>query len=157
MINDYSQSAGEWKIQLIILNRCISSTNFEETRFIHLASNNIKMFSGSDTGKVIHKLFDTLLKRFLEAKETSFERASKFIFENVDLLYYYFHKIDIKRGGSYIKPPEWIKHKLTPKKINDDYCLKHAVPAVLDHKDIGRDPQRISKIKPFISKYNWEG
>ena len=115
------------------------------------------MFSGSDTDKVIHKLFDTLLKRFLEAKETSFERASKFIFENVDLLYYYFHKIDIKRGGSYIKPPEWIKHKLTPQKINDDYCLKHAVPAVLDHKDIGRDPQRISKIKPFISKYNWEG
>ena len=114
MINDYSQSAGEWKIQLIILNRCISSTNFEETRFIHLASNNIKMFSGSDTDKVIHKLFDTLLKRFLEAKETSFERASKFIFENVDLLYYYFHKIDIKRGGSYTKPPEWIKHKLTP-------------------------------------------
>ena len=88
LINDYSQSAGEWKIQLIILNRCISSTNFEQTRFIHLASNNIKMFSGSDTEKVIHKLFDTLLKRFLEAKETSFERRSKFIFENVDLLYY---------------------------------------------------------------------
>ena len=28
--------------------------------------------------------------------------------------------------------------------------------AALDHKDIGRDPQRIPKIKPFISKYNWE-
>ena len=27
----------------------------------------------------------------------------------------------------------------------------------LDHKNIGKNPQRISKIKPFITKYNWEG
>ena len=26
----------------------------------------------------------------------------------------------------------------------------------LNHKDIGRDPQRTSRIKPFISKYNWK-
>ena len=29
--------------------------------------------------------------------------------------------------------------------------------AALDHKNIGRDPQRLSKIKPFITKYNWGG
>ena len=40
--------------------------------------------------------------------------------------------------------------------MKDDYCLQCAVPAALDHKDTGRDPQRISKIKTFISKYNWE-
>ena len=33
-INNDSQF-GEWKIQLVMLNRCISSINFEETRFIY--------------------------------------------------------------------------------------------------------------------------
>ena len=33
-INNDSQF-GEWKIQLLMLNRCISSTNFEETGFIY--------------------------------------------------------------------------------------------------------------------------
>ena len=53
---------------------------------------------GSDTDEVIDRLFDTMLQRFQEAKETSFERGSEFIFENVDLLYYYFHRIDMRRG-----------------------------------------------------------
>ena len=45
---------------------------------------------------------------------------------------------------------------IKPKNMNDDYCLQYIVPAALDHKDIGRDPQGISKSKPFISKDNWE-
>ena len=31
-------------------------------------------------------------------------------------------------------------------------CNSHA-----NHKEIKKDPQRITKIKPFINKYNWEG
>ena len=27
----------------------------------------------------------------------------------------------------------------------------------LNHEEIKNDPQRISKINPFIDKYNWEG
>ena len=27
----------------------------------------------------------------------------------------------------------------------------------LDHEETKRDPQRISKMKPFINKYNWKG
>ena len=57
---------------------------------------------GSNTGEVIDRLFKTMLQRFEEAKETSFEKRSKFIFENFDALYYYFQKIDINWNGSYI-------------------------------------------------------
>ena len=66
----------------------------------------------------------------------------------------------MRRSGSYIKSSEWTKNKgatVKPKNIDDDYCLQYAVTAALNHKDIGRNPQRISKIKPFISKYNQEG
>ena len=52
VINNESQS-GEWKIQLVILNRRISSKDFEETRSIYSASNNIEIFMGSDTDEII--------------------------------------------------------------------------------------------------------
>ena len=156
LINDHSH-AGEWKIQLVMLNRCISSRNFEETRSVYSASNNIEIFMGSDTDEVINRFFDTMLQRFQDARETSFERGSEFIFENVDLLYYYFHRIDMRRGETYIETPEWLKNKKTtmnPKNIDDDNCFKYSITVALDHKNIGRDLQRISKIKPFITKCN---
>ena len=28
---------------------------------------------------------------------------------------------------------------------------------MLNYEEIKTDPQRITKIKPFITKYNWEG
>ena len=48
LINGHSQSR-EWKIQLVMLNRCISSKNFEETRSVYSASDNMEIFMGSDT------------------------------------------------------------------------------------------------------------
>ena len=36
--------------------------------------------------------------------------------------------------------------------MNDDNCFQYGIPVALNHKDIGRDPQRISKIKPLIIK-----
>ena len=84
-----------------MLNRCIFNA-----RFIYSGSDNIEIFIGSDTNQVIDGLFDTVLQRFQEARETPFERGSEFIFESADLLYYYFHKIDMRRGESYITSPE---------------------------------------------------
>ena len=56
--------------------------------------------------KSLIDFFNTMLQRFLEAKETSFERGREFIFENVDSLYYCFQNTDINRSGSYIDSPE---------------------------------------------------
>ena len=35
--------------------------------------------------------------------------------------------------------------------------FEYAVTVVLNHKKIKKDPQRITKTKPFINRYNWEG
>ena len=32
--------------------------------------------------------------------------------------------------------------------------IQYAVTVALNHREIGKDPQRISKIKPYIDKYN---
>ena len=43
-------------------------------------------------------LFNTILERIQKAIKTSNERGSRFTHERVAFLYYYFQKIDIRRG-----------------------------------------------------------
>ena len=35
-------------------------------------------------------------------------------------------------------------------------CSQYALTVALNHQNIGKTPQRISKIKPFIDQYNWK-
>ena len=86
-------------------------------------------------------------------------RVSEFVFDNVDLLYYKRHKISLNRGGSYIDSPKWLKNKkatINPKN-NDDKCFQYALTVVLNQEQIKKDPQKITKINPFINQYNWKG
>ena len=113
-----------------MLNNCISSKDFEETRSIYSVSNPINIFMGSDTEDLIDKLFDTILQKFQEARETSNERGSKFIHENVDLLYNYFHKTDMKKIESYIMSRKWLRSKkatINPKNEKDYKCFQYAI------------------------------
>ena len=43
------------------------------------------------------------------------------------------------------------------KNKKDNKCFQYAVTVVLNCEEIKKDPQRITKIKPFINKCNWEG
>ena len=73
-------------------------------------------------------------------------------FDGVDFLCYDFNKISLNRGGSYIDSPKWLKDiKSTINPKNNDYkCFQYAVNLALNLDKIKKDPQRISKIKPFI-------
>ena len=105
-----------------------------------------------------HKYKNKQLKNKTLILET-IVRVSDSILNSVQLLYCKCHKINFKRGGSYIDSPDWIKKKkaaINPK--NEDYKLFQYAPTVaLYHEEIKRHLQRISKIKPFINKYNWNG
>ena len=64
----------------------------------------------------------------------------------------------ISRGGSYIDSPKWLKNKkatINPKN-EDDKCFHYALTVALNHEQIKNNPERISKIKPFIDQYNWK-
>ena len=41
--------------------------------------------------------------------------------------------------------------------INSNNSFQNAVDDAVSYGNIEKDPQRISKLKSFISKYNWEG
>ena len=69
------------------------------------------------------------------------------------------HKINPNHGGSYKDSPDWIKNKkATINLINkkDDKYFQYAVIVSLSHEKIKNDPQRITNLKPFKNKYNWE-
>ena len=124
---------------------------------MHTKSDNQEFMNGSDTDEIIKELFKSLLQRHQENLQEKM-RGSDFAFDGVNFLYYDFNKISINRGGSYIDSPEWLKNKkstINPK--NNDYkCFQYAVTLALNLDKINNDPQRISKIKPFIEQYNWK-
>ena len=85
--------------------------------------------------------------------------GSDFNFESVELLDYHLHKINSRRGKSYIKSPEWLENKratINPKH-DDDNCFQYAITVALNHQNIENNPERTSRIKPYISQYNWKG
>ena len=116
---------------------------------------------GSETDDIINELIDSFLQRHQEGLENSERRGSEFIFEKVDLLYYHLHKTSLTRGKSYIiKSPQWLKNKratINPKNKKEDNCFQYALTVSLNCEKIVENPQRISKIKPFISQYERKG
>ena len=129
----------------------MSSKDSDEIRIMHIKSNNIEIMIGNETDEIIRKLFELLLRRYQEGLE-KWMRKSKFVFDSIDLLCYKLHKISLNRGGSYIDYPEWLKNKkatINPKN-NYDKCFQYALTVALNYQKIKNNPERISKIKPFI-------
>ena len=128
----------------------------DETGIMYTRSDNIEMF-GDNNDDIIEQLFESLLKKYEENLQNKM-RGSEFEFDGANFLYYDFNKTSINRGGSYIDSPKWLKNKKSTKnpKNNDDKCFQYAVTLALNLDKIKKDPQRVSKIKPFIEKYNWE-
>ena len=136
-----------WKIQLTMAINLISSKDFDETRTMHTKSNNMEIMMGSETDEIIEELFESFLQNYQEGLEDS-----------ADALYYNLNKVSLSRGRSYIDSPKWLKNKkvtINPKN-SDDKCFQYAVTVILNYEKIKNDPQRISKIKPFIDQYNWK-
>ena len=148
----------ESEIQLNMGVNFISTNDTGEFRTFYVRSDNEEIRSGDEKTNIINKLFEPFLSNY--QKEENISRlGSNFVFEDVDSLAYHIHKINLKRGKSYIKSPEWILNKratINPKN-KDNKCFQYAITAALNHQKIENHPERISNIKPFIDQYNWKG
>ena len=156
MINDH-KTRREWKIQLTTQINFISSKDSEETGTMHTKSSNIEIMMSSETNDIIKKLCESRLQNYKKKLE-ELMRGSKFVPYSIDLLFYHLQTIGLNRGGSYIDFPEWLRNKkatINPKNY-DDNCFQYALTVVLNHQNIEKNPQRISKTKPFVDRYNWK-
>ena len=156
MINDH-KTRRKWKVQLTMQINFICHKDYEETRTIYTKSRNIEIMKGDETDEIITKPFEFLFQNNQKNLEEPI-RGSEFVPDSIDLLYYHLQKVGLKRSGSYIDSPEWLKNKkatINPKN-NDDNCFQYALTVALNHQNIKKNPSRISKIKPFIDQYNWK-
>ena len=94
---------------------------------------------------------DCLIHFYKRAQETSNEKGSKFIPDSVELLYYHFQRIDIRRAESYIMSPDWIASKkaaINPKNEKDNECFKWSIMAGLSYNKIKeKELKTIEKFK----------
>ena len=151
LIEEYKLK-GEWKVQLTIEVNFISlKPGSDETRIMYTRSDNVEIMFGDDSDDIFEQLSESLLQKYEENLQNKM-RGSEFEFDGVN-----FNKTSKNRGESYIDSPKWLKDKkstINPKN-NDDKCFQYAVTLALNLDKIKSDPQRISKIKHFIEKYNW--
>ena len=145
--NNNNTDRAEWKIQLVMQNSFFLD---KDPRTICSASKPVEIFMGSDTENAIDTLFNTILDRIQQAIETSNERGSRYTHESVALLYYYFQKIDIRRGESYIMPPNWIASKnatINLKNQKDNECFEWSIIGGLNYNKINE--KELKKIEKF--------
>ena len=115
----------------------ISSINPEETRIYYACSDNVSIMQGSDTDDIISEIFSSFLHNYQE--KLKIIKGSDFVFESVELMDYKLHRVHLKRGGSYIKSPEWLENKkaiINPKNENDDECFRWSTICTLNYNEI---------------------
>ena len=76
--------------------------------------------------------------------------------KGVESITYSFIKTIIK--NTFVESPDWIKNKKCT--INtqnkDNKCFQYSIIVSLHHKEIKNNPERVSKIQPFINNLSWE-
>ena len=105
--------------------------------------------SGSDIDDAVNGLLITPKENY--SNDLTRMDGSEYNFERVVLSKYKLHKIRLRRGGSYVDSPKWIKNKkgtINPKN-EDGKCIIYAIIASLNHHKIDNHPERISKLKPY--------
>ena len=136
----------EQKIQLDIGINLVHIIDNKRIRF-YTNSENIKCLPSSNTEDILNELLASLYEKFKEDLQLR-HTSSSFVYESVEDLNIHFHKVDLQRGGSYIPTTDWIKTKkptINPKNINDVYCFMYAATIALYNKELGTNPETISK------------
>ena len=101
LINKHkTPESGEWKIQLNMHTRFISSMGTGETHNINILSNNEKIMWAYETKDIINNFFISLKNNY-QSEEPIMRNGSDFKFESIeDRFDYKLHKIKLRRGGS---------------------------------------------------------
>ena len=147
-----------WKIQLTaeITFSVVGEKDSEKCFPMYMHSDNLKVYIGFETSEVVNKLFKSFLDEYQYALKTKMKKGG-LTYDRVRAFYYKFRKISINRSAvSHINSPEWLKNKSTinPKNKNDNKYFRYAIVAALNYQQIKSNPERISKIKRFIGKYD---
>ena len=96
-----------------------------------------------------NEIVTAMIEHMAQQIENPALRDSKFVFDRVLYMDMDFHRLNLTRGSSYIRLPDWLtKKKVIINPRNSDMeCFKWAVIAAVKWEEIGNNPERISKLK----------
>ena len=123
-------------------------TEKEKSRTFYVNSDNEEIRSTDNTNDAINKLIESFLSNYQKEKQV-LRNISDYTYDSVDMLGIHFHDIKLKRGKSYLESPKRSADKkvaIRPKNTKDNKCFESAITVALNHREIGKNPQRISKI-----------
>ena len=79
--------------------------------------------------------------------------------EGIESMNHNFSQASNNKVSTYIQSPAWLipkKCTINPQNKNDNKCFQYAVTIALNYQKTNNNPERISKIKPFINNLNWD-
>ena len=131
----------------------------DERRITHFSrSDNVICIPSNDTNEILEQLTSSLHEKYQNDLYLTHE-SSSFVYESVEECNLHFHKVDLRRGASYIESPPWLQHKkatINPENSNNTYCFMHAIAVSLFHEVLGKNPGRISKrLIDIVNVFNW--
>ena len=133
--------AYEQKIQIDICFNMTHISDNRRTKHFSRSDNVICMPSRSNTNKLLGQLLTSLNEKFQDDLQLSGE-SSSFVYESVEECNIHFHKIDLRRGASFIDTPEWLKPKkvtINPQNVNNVYCFMDAATIAFYDRDLGKN------------------
>ena len=126
------------------------------SEYVDLAFNSrmTPVYNLNDIDNIVRSMIDHMAQQV----ENPALRDSKFVFSSVIRMDISIHRLNLTRGSNYIPLPDWLSHKeaiINPKNSDMKY-FKWAVIAALKWKEIGRDQQRVSKLRRY-DDLDWDG
>ena len=143
------------KLQIVIAINLIHLTKSDRIIF-YVKSKNIECHLSDNSEDILNQLIDSFLEYFHD-KLMICRTDSSYAFESVEELSIRFHKIDLRRGSSYVPIPDWLEAKkatINPKNKNDNFCFAYAAAIAIYHKNLNRIS---NKLIEYVEKLDWNG
>ena len=115
----------------------------------------LNIYNMSDMNEIAEQIINHTLNQI----ENSALANSRFVFEEVLRMDINVHHFNLTRGSSYLPLPDKLARKgaiINPKN-SDLLCFKWAIITAMKWRELGRDLQRISKLKKYKSEFDWNG
>ena len=161
LINNHKaikNGSNEWKIQLNMHIKFVSSNDTGDIRTFYVWSKNEEIRLGNETDDIVKSLINSFLNKYQEEQQV-LRDGSNFVFESADLMSYHIHKTSLERGSSCVESPKWLPNKkaiINPKNYVCSSCFAHSIIVALNHENIRNHPERVRNILPFKDQYIWE-
>ena len=134
---------------------------YNNRRITHFSrSDNEICRPSSNTNEILGQLLTSLYGRYQDDLQLSHENSS-FVYESVEECNIHFHKIDLRRGSSFIDPPQWLisqEANINLQNKDDVYCFMYAITIALFNKEFGKNLARISQnLRLHSDIFSWYG